>query len=170
MEKFWRRTPKPHLHPPRSSQCGRDEDRQANMLLGEGIASQASTVDNTPGDHHKETKAGSSPKRGARAGKYPILGVGQVIDHSEVPADNRVWTGRWCHRKKNGGVRSRYVVRQYNREVDTDSLDLWYPWTRSSSNSAWASLAVPQCIAMQQYVQISQRHSCTPDGGRRSVY
>eukprot|EP00971_Amphidinium_carterae_P067166 1329507-Amphidinium_carterae.1 len=48
------------------------------------------------------------------------LGVGQVIHRSEIPTGGRVWTGRWCHRKKNGGVRSRYVVLQYKGEIDTD--------------------------------------------------
>ena len=31
-------------------------------------------------------------------------------------------SGRWCHRKKAGGVRSRYVVRQYRTEWSEDAF------------------------------------------------
>eukprot|EP00971_Amphidinium_carterae_P183038 3632184-Amphidinium_carterae.1 len=44
--------------------------------------------------------------------KMADLGVRKVIHSSEVSAANHVWTGRWCHRKRNRGVRSRYVVQQ----------------------------------------------------------
>ena len=32
---------------------------------------------------------------------------------SELPPGTVVWSGRWCHRRKGEGVRSRYVVRQF---------------------------------------------------------
>ena len=41
------------------------------------------------------------------------LDVAEERRRDEVPEGVRVWSGRWCHRKKAGGVRSRYVVRQY---------------------------------------------------------
>ena len=41
------------------------------------------------------------------------LDVAEVRRRDEVPEGTRVWSGRWCHRKKAGGVRSRYVVRQH---------------------------------------------------------
>ena len=40
----------------------------------------------------------------------------------EVPEGVGIWSGRWCHRKKAGRVRSRYVVRQYHTEWSEDAF------------------------------------------------
>ena len=50
------------------------------------------------------------------------LDVAEVRRRDEVPEGVRVWSGRWCHRKKAGGVRSRYVVRQYRTEWSKDAF------------------------------------------------
>ena len=50
------------------------------------------------------------------------LDVAEVRRRDEVPEGVRVWSGRWCHRKKAGGVRSRYVVRQYRTEWSEDAF------------------------------------------------
>ena len=50
------------------------------------------------------------------------LDVAEVRRCDEVPEGVRVWSGRWCHRKKAGGVRSRYVVRQYRTEWSEDAF------------------------------------------------
>ena len=49
------------------------------------------------------------------------LDVAEVRRRDEVPEGVRVWSGRWCHRKKVGGVRSRYV-RQYRTEWSEDAF------------------------------------------------
>ena len=48
------------------------------------------------------------------------LDVKTAIQRDQVPKGTRIWTGRWCHRMKKGEVRSRYVVRQFKGEYDTD--------------------------------------------------
>ena len=50
------------------------------------------------------------------------LDVAEVRGRDEVPEGVRVWSGRWCHRKKAGGVRSRYVVKQYRTEWSEDAF------------------------------------------------
>ena len=50
------------------------------------------------------------------------LDVAEERRHDEVPEGVRIWSGRWCHRKKAGGVRSRYVVRQYHTEWSEDAF------------------------------------------------
>ena len=50
------------------------------------------------------------------------LDVAEERHRDEVPEGVRIWSGRWCHRKKAGGVRSRYVVRQYHTEWSEDRL------------------------------------------------
>ena len=50
------------------------------------------------------------------------LDVAEVRRRDEVPEGVRVWSGRWCNRKKAGGVRSRYVVRQYRTEWSEDAF------------------------------------------------
>ena len=37
--------------------------------------------------------------------------LGEAIERSAVPAGHRVWSARWCFRRKGDGVRARYVVR-----------------------------------------------------------
>ena len=49
------------------------------------------------------------------------LDVAEVRRRDDVPEGVRIFSGRWCHRKKAGGVRSRYVVRQYRTEWSEDS-------------------------------------------------
>ena len=29
----------------------------------------------------------------------------------------KIWSGRWCHRRKQAAVRSRYAVRQFSKEA-----------------------------------------------------
>ena len=48
--------------------------------------------------------------------------VAEERSRDEVPDGVRIWSGRWCHRKKAGGVRSRYVVRQYHTEWSEDAF------------------------------------------------
>ena len=50
------------------------------------------------------------------------LDVAEERSRDEVPDGVRIWSGRWCHRKKAGGVRSRYVVRQYHTEWSEDAF------------------------------------------------
>ena len=50
------------------------------------------------------------------------LDVAEESRRDEVPEGVRIWSGRWCHRKKAGGVRSRYVVRQYHTEWSEDAF------------------------------------------------
>ena len=50
------------------------------------------------------------------------LDVAEVRRRDEVPEGVRIWSGRWCHWKKAGGVRSRYVVRQYRTEWSEDAF------------------------------------------------
>ena len=50
------------------------------------------------------------------------LDVAEERSRDEVPEGVRIWSGRWCHRKKAGGVRSRYVVRQYHTEWSEDAF------------------------------------------------
>ena len=50
------------------------------------------------------------------------LDVAETVNRSSVPAGTRVWSGRWCHRKKADGVRSRYVIRQFKGEIDADAF------------------------------------------------
>ncbi len=46
------------------------------------------------------------------------LEVYETIKRDSVPKNKRIWTGRWCHRKKDDSVRSRWVIRQYRNQVD----------------------------------------------------
>ena len=32
--------------------------------------------------------------------------------HTDVPSGKKIWSTRWCHRRKSAGVRPRFVVRQ----------------------------------------------------------
>ena len=50
------------------------------------------------------------------------LDVAEERRRDEVPEGVRIWSGRWCHRKKAGGVRSRNVVRQYRTEWSEDAF------------------------------------------------
>ena len=54
------------------------------------------------------------------------LDVAEVRRRDEVPEGVRIWSGRWCHWKKAGGVRSRYFVRQYRTEWSEDAF-CWTP-------------------------------------------
>eukprot|EP00971_Amphidinium_carterae_P159869 3169533-Amphidinium_carterae.3 len=47
----------------------------------------------------------------AKSGRCPILAWDKSCTVLKSRGQPRL-TGRWCHREKNGGVRSRYVVRQ----------------------------------------------------------
>ena len=50
------------------------------------------------------------------------LDVAEVRRRDEVLEGVRVWSGRWCHRKKAGGVCNRYVARQYRTEWSEDAF------------------------------------------------
>ncbi|CAK0878447.1 unnamed protein product [Prorocentrum cordatum] len=41
------------------------------------------------------------------------LDVGEPVRRDEIATGTKIWTTRWCLRKKAGGVRARLVVRQY---------------------------------------------------------
>ena len=43
------------------------------------------------------------------------LDVGEPVRRDEIAKGTKIWTTRWCHRKKAGGVRARLVVRQVDR-------------------------------------------------------
>ena len=45
------------------------------------------------------------------------LEVSERIFRTDVPSGKKIWSTRWCHRRKGAGVRSRFVVRQFR---DTD--------------------------------------------------
>ena len=45
------------------------------------------------------------------------LEVSERVLRTDVPSGKKVWSTRWCHRRKGDGVRSRFVVRQFR---DTD--------------------------------------------------
>ena len=45
------------------------------------------------------------------------LEVSERIIRTDVPSGKKIWSTRWCHRRKGAGVRSRFVVRQFR---DTD--------------------------------------------------
>ena len=45
------------------------------------------------------------------------LEVSERILRTDVPSGKKIWSTRWCHRRKGTGVRSRFVVRQFR---DTD--------------------------------------------------
>ena len=44
------------------------------------------------------------------------LQVGEEVEEATLPSRVKIWTGRWCHRRRDDLVRCRYVVRQYARE------------------------------------------------------
>ena len=46
-----------------------------------------------------------------------VLEVSERILRTDVPSGKKIWSTRWCHRRKGAGVRSRFVVRQFR---DTD--------------------------------------------------
>ena len=48
------------------------------------------------------------------------LNVSSRVLRSDVPKGSKVWSARWCHRRKGDGVRSRYVVRQF-RDSDWET-------------------------------------------------
>ena len=45
------------------------------------------------------------------------LEVSERVLRTDVPSETKIWSTRWCHRRKGAGVRSRFVVRQFR---DTD--------------------------------------------------
>ena len=45
------------------------------------------------------------------------LEVSERVLRSDVSPGKKIWSTRWCHRRKGTGVRSRFVVRQFR---DTD--------------------------------------------------
>eukprot|EP00971_Amphidinium_carterae_P036826 724113-Amphidinium_carterae.2 len=93
-----------------------------------------------------KSKFGWSMRIGGEIRKMSDLGVGQVIHRSEVTAGNRVWTGRWCHRKKNGGGNTRGRSTLIRSQV---------PQVCQQSESGWE---LQQCTAMR-------RADCTPCSG-----
>ena len=70
------------------------------------------------------------------------LDVAEERSRDEVPEGVRIWSGRWCHRKKAGGVRSRYVVRQYHRVVR--GCVLWD--TRMGSDSSTVGSGISDAL------------------------
>ena len=56
------------------------------------------------------------------------LEVADRVHRDHVPYGAKIWTGRWCHRKRKGelaqteAVRSRYVIRQFSGEAEADSF------------------------------------------------
>ena len=48
------------------------------------------------------------------------LEVYEELNREDLPRGTKVWTARWCHRKKGDGVRSRFVVRQYANGHDPE--------------------------------------------------
>ncbi len=57
------------------------------------------------------------------------LDVAERVRRDEVPPGTKIWSGRWCHRRKAGGVRSRYVIRQYKTAVEQDAFSGTPGWT-----------------------------------------
>ena len=51
---------------------------------------------------------------------------------ADVPNDARIWTGRWCPRKKGGGVRSRHFSHQYAAEACNEDARAGSAYERSS--------------------------------------
>ena len=45
------------------------------------------------------------------------LEMSERILHTDVPSGKKIWSTRWCHRRKGAGVRPRFVVRKFR---DTD--------------------------------------------------
>ena len=48
------------------------------------------------------------------------LNVSSRFLRADVPKGTKIWSARWCHRRKGDGVRSRYVVRQF-RDSDWET-------------------------------------------------
>ena len=48
------------------------------------------------------------------------LEVSERILRTDVPSGKKIWSTRWCHRRKGTGVRSRFVVRQF-RDPDWET-------------------------------------------------
>lgn len=48
------------------------------------------------------------------------LEVGEPKWRADLPPGTKVWSARWCHRKKEDAVRSRYVVRQFANTADVE--------------------------------------------------
>ena len=92
------------------------------------------------------------------------LDVAEVRRRDEVPEGVRVWSGRWCYRKKAGGVHSRYVVRQYRTEWSEDAFCGTPGWGGHSPSSC---SGVSHALDGDAWGFLDGVHAHAPTGLRR---
>ena len=66
------------------------------------------------------------------------LEVSERVLRSDVPPGKKVWSTRWCHRRKGTGVRSDNSVTMIGRRLSLEFLDLWLCVFFCASAQSWS--------------------------------